>query len=136
MSDVHTSEQRSYNMSCIRSRNTKPEIFVRCVIHRMGFRFRLNDKSLPGKPDVVLTRHRKVIFVHGCFWHMHRCRYGQVVPRTNAAFWQAKRTGNRDRDRRTVRKLRALGWKVLIVWECQLRNPAKLLHALNRFLSS
>jgi DNA mismatch endonuclease (patch repair protein) len=112
-------------MSCIRDKNTTPELQVRSLVHRMGFRFKLHDKALPGKPDIVLSRHHKVIFVHGCFWHMHRCRYGRVVPRTNAAFWQAKRS-NRDRDRRTLRKLRAMGWKVLIVWECQLRDLARL----------
>jgi DNA mismatch endonuclease, patch repair protein len=135
MTDVHSHWQRSYNMSCIRDKNTTPELQVRSLIHRMGFRFKLHDKTLPGKPDIVLSRHGKVIFVHGCFWHLHRCRYGRVVPRTNAAFWQVKRNGNRDRDRRTLRKLRAMDWQVLVVWECQIRDTLRLSQMLSRFLS-
>ena len=109
MADVHTPEQRSYNMSRIRGRDTKPELIVRSIVHQMGFRFRLHRKDLPGKPDLVLPGRGKIIFVHGCFWHMHRCRYGRVVPKTNAEFWQAKRQGNMDRDRRNRRALRADG---------------------------
>ena len=86
MVDVHTPEQRSFNMSRIRGRDTKPEMIVRSIVHQMGYRFRLHRKDLPGKPDLVLPGRRKIIFVHGCFWHMHRCRYGRVVPRTNTDF--------------------------------------------------
>ena len=121
-------------MSQIRSRNTKPEMIVRSLVHRMGFRYSLHRKDLPGKPDIVLTRHKKIIFVHGCFWHMHKCRYGRVTPKTNAKFWQSKRQGNVDRDKRNLKELRKLGWKILIVWECQTRDIDKLTKRLNRFL--
>lgn len=135
MADVHTKEQRSFNMSRIRSKDTKPEIIVRSLVHRMGYRFRLHRKDLPGKPDLVLPRHDKVIFVHGCFWHMHRCRQGRVFPKTNAEFWQEKRTGNAERDRRNIRKLRHDGWQVLVIWECWIRDPKeKIIPRLEAFL--
>lgn len=126
MTDVHTRAQRSYNMSRIRSKDTKPEMIVRSLVHQMGFRFRLHRKDLPGKPDLVLPRHHKVIFVHGCFWHMHRCRYGKVTPKTNAQFWQDKREGNVARDRRHRRQLRSDGWDVLTIWECWTKDPETL----------
>jgi DNA mismatch endonuclease (patch repair protein) len=136
MTDVHTKAQRSYNMSRIKNKNTQPEIIVRSMVHRMGYRFRLHRKDLPGKPDLVLTRYEKVIFVHGCFWHMHNCRYGRVKPATNTKFWHNKRNGNRDRDRRIIRKLRRLGWNVLVVWECWIRKPDILKMRLEAFLNS
>ncbi len=114
MVDVLTKEQRSFNMSQIRDKNTKPEIIIRSMVHRMGFRFRLHDKSLPGKPDIVLPRHKKVIFVHGCFWHLHNCKYGRVKPATNADFWQAKRLSNKLRDKRNLAELRKTDGKSLI----------------------
>lgn len=126
MTDVHTTEQRSRNMAAIRSKNTKPEMVVRRVLSEMGLRYRLHRKDLPGKPDIVMPGRRVVIFVHGCFFHMHKCRYGRVVPATNAEFWCTKRNGNTARDRRNVRQLRSLGWHVLTVWECQTRNADKL----------
>ena len=135
MADVHTKAQRSFNMSRIRSKDTKPEMIVRSMVHGMGFRYTLHNKSLPGKPDLVLTRHRKIILVHGCYWHMHRCRYGQVVPKTNTEFWQAKRQGNVDRDRKTLRKLRRADWQVKVVWECWTRDPDKLYDRLHQFLA-
>lgn len=135
MSDVHSPEQRSYNMSRIRSTNTKPELLVRSLVHRMGYRFRLHRKDLPGKPDLVLPRHRKVIFVHGCYWHMHRCRYGRVVPKTNTEFWQNKRQGNVKRDQRNLKQLRQDGWQVLVLWECWTRDAEqKLVPRLQQFL--
>ncbi len=135
MSDVHSPEQRSFNMSRIRSRDTKPEMIVRSLVHQMGYRFRLHVKGLPGTPDLVLAAHRKVIFVHGCFWHMHRCRYGKVTPATNTEFWQNKRLGNVTRDQRTRRKLKAAGWSVLVIWECWTRDiEGQLLPRLQRFL--
>jgi len=136
MVDVHNKQQRSYNMSQIRCKNTKPEIIVRSLVHRMGYRFALHRKDLPGHPDMVLTRHSKIIFVHGCFWHMHKCRYGGVKPSTNVKFWRTKREGNAARDRRNLRKLRKDGWKVLVVWECQTRNPAKLTERIRGFLEA
>jgi DNA mismatch endonuclease, patch repair protein len=135
MTDVHSPSQRSYNMSRIKGRDTKPELIVRSLVHRMGFRFRLHRSDLPGQPDLVLPVHRKVIFVHGCFWHLHRCRYGQVFPKKNAEFWNEKRQGTVRRDRRNVRQLRRLNWDVLIVWECWTRDiEGKLLPRLIAFL--
>ena len=118
MSDVHSAAQRSFNMSRIRSRDTQPELIVRSVVHRLGFRFRLHRTDLPGKPDIVLSSRRKIIFVHGCFWHSHRCRYGRVTPATHAEFWNTKRSETTKRDRRIMRQLRTDGWKILVVWEC------------------
>ncbi len=135
MSDVHSSQQRSFNMSRIRSRDTKPEMIVRSLVHQMGFRYRLHQKGLPGTPDLVLPAHRKVIFVHGCFWHMHCCRYGKVTPATNAEFWSNKRRGNVIRDRKNRRQLRTAGWSILVVWECWTKDiDRKLIPRLTAFL--
>jgi DNA mismatch endonuclease (patch repair protein) len=116
MVDVLTQQQRSFNMSRIRSRDTRPEMIVRSIVHRMGYRYSLHKKSLPGKPDLVLVRHRKIIDVHGCFFHMHHCRYGSVVPATNADFWKTKRLSNAARDQRNLKALKHDSWKVMIVW--------------------
>src|ERR1051326_5213886 len=126
MVDVLTPAQRSFNMSRIRSRNTRPELLVRSIVRRLGYRYRLHKKDLPGKPDIVLVRHRKIIDVHGCFFHMHHCKYGKVTPATNVGFWKEKRLANVQRDQRNIRTLTAAGWKVLIVWECETRNIKKL----------
>jgi len=135
MSDVHSSQQRSFNMSRIRSKDTKPEMIVRSLVHQMGFRYRLHQKGLPGTPDLVLPAHRKVIFVHGCFWHMHCCRYGKVTPVTNAEFWSNKRRGNVIRDRKNRRQLRTAGWSILVVWECWTKDiDRKLIPRLTAFL--
>jgi len=136
MVDVHSKTQRSYNMSQIKCKNTKPEMIVRSLVHRMGYRYSLHRKDLPGKPDLVLTRHSKIIFVHGCFWHMHNCRYGRVKPKTRAKFWQKKRQGNVERDRKNLRQLRKDGFKVLVIWECQTRNIDTLTKKLSKFLST
>ena len=134
MSDVLTKAQRSFCMSQIGGKDTKPELIVRSLVHRLGYRFRLHRSDLPGKPDIVLPRHDKVIFVHGCFWHRHpRCRY-TTTPRTRAAFWKAKFEQNKKRDRRATRELRKLGWDVLVVWECQTKDPDRLLDKLQSFL--
>ena len=135
MADVHTPEQRSRNMASIRGKDTRPEKIVRSLLHRLGYRFRLHCRELPGKPDLVFPSRRKVIFVHGCFWHMHKCRWGKVTPATNAEFWQTKRKGNCDRDRRALKSLSAAGWKAFIVWECQTRNPDELQTRLVNFLA-
>lgn len=111
-------------MAAIRSANTKPEVRVRAALHALGYRFRLHRKDLPGRPDIVLPKYRTAIFVHGCFWHCHRCRYGSVVPATRADFWAAKRGGNVARDRRNAAALRKLGWRVLTLWECEVRTAA------------
>src|SRR6185312_6742816 len=134
MADVLTPQQRSFNMSRIRSRDTRPEMVVRSIVHRLGFRYRLHKKDLPGKPDLVLVRHRKIIDVHGCFFHMHDCRYGKVKPATNADFWETKRQSNLKRDRRNIGLLKKAGWQVLIVWECQTRNLDSLQNTLLNFL--
>jgi DNA mismatch endonuclease (patch repair protein) len=136
MADVHSKKTRSYNMSQIRGKDTRPELIVRSLVHRMGYRFRLHVKDLPGKPDLVLPRHNKLIFVHGCYWHMHRCRYGRVVPKTNTEFWQNKRQSNVDRDRRNLRKLRREGWTILVVWECWTRDVVKLQTKLDAFFKA
>ncbi|MCU1263793.1 MAG: vsr [Acidobacteria bacterium] len=136
MADVLTPKQRSFNMSRIRNRDTRPEMIVRSIVHRMGYRYRLHKNDLPGKPDVVLVRHRKIIDVHGCFFHMHKCRYGSVVPATNAEFWQTKRLSNVERDRRNLNALRREGWHVMVVWECETRNSERLARRLGRFLES
>jgi DNA mismatch endonuclease (patch repair protein) len=135
MADVLTPQQRSFNMSRIRSRDTRPEMIVRSIVHRLGYRYRLHKRDLRGKPDVVLVRHRKIIDVHGCFFHMHKCKYGSVVPATNAKFWKAKRLSNVERDRRNQRALRRAGWEVMIVWECETRNLASLEERLQKFLA-
>ena len=134
MADVHTKKQRSYNMSQIKNKNTKPEMVVRSLIHRMGYRYSLHRKDLPGKPDLVLVRHGKIIFVHGCFWHMHNCRYGKVKPVTRADFWEKKRQSNKERDKRNIRKLKQQGWKVLVIWECQIKKPEAFINRIATFL--
>jgi DNA mismatch endonuclease (patch repair protein) len=130
VTDVLTPAQRSFNMSRIRGVHTKPEICVRKLLHAAGLRYRLHGKDLPGKPDLVFPRARAVLFVHGCFWHMHRCKFGKPVPATNVTFWAEKRRSNVDRDKRNRAALRAQGWRVFEVWECHTRNadrlPAKL----------
>jgi DNA mismatch endonuclease, patch repair protein len=136
MADVLTPEQRSFNMSRIKSRNTLPEMKVRRIVHRLGYRYSLHKKTLPGKPDLVLVRHRKIIEVHGCFYHMHHCKNGRAVPATNVDFWRTKRLSNVERDRRNLRALRSEGWRVMIVWECETRNPDLLEGKIKRFMDS
>jgi DNA mismatch endonuclease, patch repair protein len=133
MVDVLTPKQRSFNMSRIRGKDTSPEMVVRSLLHSLGYRYRLHVRTLPGCPDIVLPKHHALIFVHGCFWHMHKCRYGRVVPKTNAEFWQKKRLGNVERDRRHIRELRKLDWKVVTVWECQTKNVEGLKRKMLRF---
>ncbi len=109
-------------MSRIRSKNTKPEIMVRSLLHRLGFRFSLRHKGLPGRPDIVLPRHKTVVFVHGCYWHRHRGCSNATTPGTRAAFWQKKFESNVARDRRTQNALARCGWKVVVVWECEVTS--------------
>ena len=134
MSDVHTPEQRRFNMSRIRNRDTRPEKAVRSIVHRLGYRYRLHKKNLPGKPDIVLARHHKIIDVRGCFFHMHKCKYGAVAPATNADFWKTKRLSNLERDTRNLRLLRKDGWRVLVLWECETKNSERLEARLRKFL--
>lgn len=120
MVDSLTPRKRSWNMSRIRSKDTGPERVVRSMLHRMGYRFSLRQRDLPGKPDIVLPRYRTVVFVHGCFWHRHRgCRLA-YTPKSRQAFWLKKFSDNVVRDRKVQRELRRLGWQVLTVWECQI----------------
>lgn len=134
MADVLTPSQRSFNMSRIRGKNTSPEMLVRRLVHRLGFRYRLHSAKLPGKPDLVFASRRKVIFVHGCYWHIHDCAYGRVKPKTNAEFWETKRRSNVDRDERNLASLKAAGWKTLVVWECAIRDAKALERRIVRFL--
>ena len=126
MSDILTSSQRHHCMSRIRGKNTKPEILVRKGLHARGFRFRLHNKKLPGSPDIVLPKYGVAIMVNGCFWHGHKgCRYA-TKPKTNIEFWETKIARNRHRDEVTTAHLEALGWTVITVWECELRNSSQL----------
>jgi DNA mismatch endonuclease (patch repair protein) len=136
MVDVHSSAQRSYNMSRIRPIDTKPEMVLRRSIHARGFRYRLHAKSLPGKPDLVFPSRRAVVFVNGCFWHSHKCRWGNVVPTTNAQFWSRKREATVLRDEIKRRELIALGWRVLTVWECELKSPGEAVDRVVAFLDA
>src|SRR5690606_9744744 len=123
-------------MSRIRGRNTRPEKVVRSLLHRMGYRFRLHRRDLPGTPDMVLPRHRAVIFVHGCFWHRHgRCRYA-YTPKSRVEFWEEKFRQNVERDRRNAWALRRAGWRVLVVWECEIRDLDKLERRIRAFLQA
>lgn len=116
-------------MSRIRASNTKPEVALRSMLHRMGYRFRLHRRDLPGTPDIVLPKWKTVIFVNGCFWHGHVCKRGKM-PKTRSDFWAGKVDANRRRDRRNLRRIRSLGWHALVVWECELKKPARLAERL------
>lgn len=125
MADTLTSERRSWNMSRIRGQDTGPELVLRSLLHRAGFRFRLHAKQLPGRPDIILPRYRTAIFVHGCFWHRHPGCRNATTPSTRREFWQAKFDGNISRDARNQAELEAAGWTVLTVWECELKADAE-----------
>lgn len=128
--DKLTPEHRSWNMSRIFSANTKPELAVRSLLHKMGYRFRLHRKDLPGKPDIVLTKYKTVIFVHGCFWHRHdACQYA-YTPKSRVKFWKEKFEGNIERDIRKKNELEALGWKVILIWECELSDLESIVNKL------
>ena len=123
--DIWNKEKRSECMSRIRSKNTKPELALRKALFARGFRYRVNDKKLPGKPDIVLPKYKTVIFIHGCFWHGHEdCKYA-YIPKTNTRFWIDKITSNAERGKVNAEKLTALGWNVLTVWECEIRHTHK-----------
>jgi DNA mismatch endonuclease, patch repair protein len=133
MADSLTKEHRSWNMSRIKSTNSKPEIVVRSLLHCMGYRFRLHRKDLPGKPDIVLPKYRTVIFVHGCFWHRHlNCKYA-YSPKTRKEFWNNKFLKNIERDNLVKRSLEDIGWKVLIIWECETKKYIDLESLLESF---
>lgn len=136
MVDLLSASRRSENMRRIRSRDMKPELVVRSMLHRLGYRFRLHAKDLPGKPDIVRRNQQQVIFVHGCFWHQHPkagCLDSRL-PRSNNSYWLPKLSGNILRDKRNIAKLRRAGWKVLVIWECEIQNKEKLQQQLLKFL--
>jgi DNA mismatch endonuclease (patch repair protein) len=134
MPDVLSSEARSRNMAAIRSKNTKPEIAVRRLIHAMGYRFRLHRRDLPGRPDLAFPKFRKIIEVRGCFWHGHTCKDGTRSPETNREYWRAKIKRNKARDHENLAKLEAFGWKTLEIWECDLTDVGKLVAQIRLFL--
>jgi DNA mismatch endonuclease (patch repair protein) len=125
MADVHEPENRSYNMSQITGKDTKPEMMVRKFLHSNGFRYRLHVKDLPGKPDLVLPKYNSVIFVHGCFWHAHdNCKYF-TIPKTRTEWWKEKLYGNKKRDEKNIEKLEEEGWNVIVIWGCELKSGKK-----------
>ena len=123
-------------MSRVSGKNTKPELVVRSLLHKMGYRFRLHRKDLPGKPDITLPKYKKVIFVHGCFWHGHTDCPRSKQPTTNKKFWREKLDKNRERDKASVNNLKELGWDVLVVWTCEVNDVFKLKNKLLSFLES
>jgi DNA mismatch endonuclease, patch repair protein len=135
MTDTLTIAERSRLMAKIKSKNTGPERMVRSLLHRAGHRFRIHVRALPGTPDIVLTRHRAAIFIHGCFWHRHASCKGASTPKSHKRFWAAKFARNVANDRKHRRQLRRLGWNVVTVWECQLKHPAKVLARIEKTLS-
>ena len=134
MADCFKVEKRSEIMSHIKGSDTAVEITVRSLLHRLGYRFRLHVSGLPGKPDIVLPRFQRVVFVHGCFWHGHSRCSRATLPKSNAEFWKRKIEGNIARDKRNARRIRAMGWKILVVWQCQTKNEAVLTARLQGFL--
>ena len=135
MADALTSERRSWNMSRIRGRDTEPEVKLRSLLHRAGYRFRRHDRNLPGRPDIVLPKYRTTIFVHGCFWHRHEGCSNATTPSTRPEFWKVKFEGNVARDRANTERLSDLGWRVIVVWECDLKkDPGGVLSSINRAL--
>lgn len=137
MPDFLTPAERSGRMAAIRSKDTAPELALRKALHALGLRYRVNERRLPGKPDIVLPRHRAVVFVHGCFWHRHQGCKVASTPKSNTEFWLDKFHRNVERDARSVRDLEALGWRVFVVWECGLgakRKVAEVAEALNRMI--
>src|ERR1700739_103098 len=135
MNGTISAERRSWFMSRVRGKNTVPEVVVRSFLHGRGFRFRLHDASLPGKPDIVLPRHRTVIFVHGCFWHGHRGCTRAKLPNTRPEFWSNKISLNKKRDESALKSIRRVGWNVIIIWECQTHTETALEHGLRRLLT-
>lgn len=134
MADTLTVEERSERMSRIRGIDTKPELWVRRSLHALGFRFRLHVRALPGRPDIVMPKYATVIFVHGCYWHAHTCQKGRI-PASNPMFWKEKFDANRRRDAKNYRALRSMGWRVLTIWECELRSAASRERAIARLVS-
>lgn len=133
--DSLTPKSRSDNMRAIRSKDTSPELTVRRLVHSLGYRYRLHAAKLPGKPDLVFASRKKVIFLHGCFWHLHAgCREGRI-PGSRQSYWKPKLEGNRERDQRNRRALRRLGWSVLVIWECEVKRGERLRGKIEKFLA-
>lgn len=124
MADVLTAEQRHLNMSRIKGKDTKPEMMIRRGLHARGLRFRLHDRSLPGRPDLVLRKYNTAVFIHGCFWHAHGC-FMSKIPATRRDFWEAKLAANAARDHKAVEAMQSSGWRVIVIWECALRGPRR-----------
>lgn len=131
--DTFTPAERSAVMKRVRGKDTQPEMAVRRMVHGMGFRYALHRRDLPGNPDLVFPSRGRVIFVHGCFWHSHSCRAGRNRPSSNTSYWIAKLDRNRTRDAANRRRLRNLGWRILVIWECELKRPERLRARIARF---
>jgi DNA mismatch endonuclease (patch repair protein) len=136
MTDHLSKQKRSWNMSRIRSTDTKPELLVRSLLHKMGYRFRLHQKDLPGKPDIVLPRYKSVVFVHGCFWHRHKDCKRCTTPTTNQKYWLPKLERNITKDKENRKNLRKTGYASIIVWECEIKNMEKLSTKLNKAIKA
>ncbi|RWX52463.1 T/G mismatch-specific endonuclease [Candidatus Electrothrix marina] len=133
MTDHLTPEQRSWNMSRVRSRHTKPELVIRSLLHRAGFRFRIKNNKLPGSPDIVLPKYKTALFVHGCYWHRHEGCSKATMPKSNKEFWRKKFDGNVTRDRRVQEELKQLQWRVMVLWECEImKDPLAVLDTVIR----
>ena len=135
MTDHLSKQKRSWNMSRIRSKNTNPEKVVRTLLHSQGYRFRLHLKGLPGKPDIVLKKYNTVILVNGCFWHQHKSCKRANIPKSNKEYWIPKIERNKKRDKRNIKEIKNLGWRVMVVWECEVKkNPHKIVNKVIKFL--
>lgn len=132
--DVFSPAHRSQIMRQVHSKDTRPELTVRRLVHGMGYRYRLHSKDLPGCPDLVLAARKKAIFVHGCFWHRHQCP-SATLPKSNRDYWERKQNRNAARDKESIRALRGLGWKVLIIWECEIKDVKRLQRHVQQFLA-
>jgi DNA mismatch endonuclease (patch repair protein) len=136
MPDKFTPQERSRIMARVKSRDTAPEKMVRKILHRMGYRFRLRSAKLPGKPDVILPKHKKIVFVHGCFWHGHEGCRRSLRPASNSEYWNRKIDRNIARDARVQQELKEMGWKVLVIWQCQMRDASTVEERLEGFLNN
>jgi DNA mismatch endonuclease (patch repair protein) len=134
--DIMTAPERSKRMSLIRSKDTQPELLVRKLVHSMGYRYRSHDSALPGRPDIVFKSRRKIIFVHGCFWHLHQNCANSRPPKSKLDYWRPKLEGNVTRDKLVRGRLRRLGWQQLVIWECEVDNRERLSRKLEKFLET
>lgn len=135
MADIKTQKERSYNMSCVRSTETKPEQAVRSFLHKAGFRFRKNVNNLQGKPDIVFSKYKAIIFIHGCFWHGHKNCKKAKLPATRIEFWKTKIESNIQRDQQTIQSLLKEGWRIAIIWECAVKNKQILSATITQLIS-